>query len=809
MRFMSLRWKSLVLYTLLLLTLLGSLTALTLVWFDEYQRSDQQARVEEQRSNIERVLRLNSQMVIRSLESFLDQGRDLLLEGGSVSMAAAFSGFWESNALRNDYEHAWLFDTQGAVLAEWGAPHPFRWQQGVSDVLRNLAPVEAIRCKQLCLHYTALPAHWSGSEERVLVIASSLIQPVISLREVHRVDIALLITDSGSRFGDWPVRIQSLSNRPLLEPVLREASARYGLSELVAGSRRIAVNDHYYLLWSQPLGSEPESGQLLFIEDVTQQEEALNHYLWQVSLLALAILLVGQGIGTLAYSAPIRRLNLQARALPLLAYQRFDEARALLRHEPAYVADELDQLEAAGVQLADQLEALTREVQQRTEQLEKMALFDPLTGLPNRNWLLQFLSRSLQTLNSDQQLLAVLLLDLDDFRRINNTLGHAIGDNLLVALSQRLANRLQGREMVGRFGGDVFVVILPQAQSRERVLATIDSLMEEIRQPLQLLDQTFVIAASLGVTFASPQHQGGAEELIKQADTAMHEAKARGKNMFCIFDKQMTRSVETRVAMEQELRQAVEQRQFCLHLQPQVSLASGHLTGFEALIRWRHPQQGLLAPAAFLIDLENSEHNIPVGFWVIEHGLEILASLCRHTGLKLKLAINMNPELFLDKRLTALVQQQLARQGLAPSQLELELTESLLVEDMGAVAAQMAALARMGVTIAIDDFGTGYSSLAYLRQLPVDVLKIDRSFVANVPGNQKDALLVCSILSMAKQLQLQVVAEGIENPQQAEFLRQQGCPLGQGFGIARPIDETELLAVLDARLQQGRWLDVD
>ncbi|WP_426415312.1 putative bifunctional diguanylate cyclase/phosphodiesterase [Aestuariirhabdus sp. LZHN29] len=807
MRFMSLRWKSLVLYTLLLLALLGSLTALTLFWFDSYQRQNQNSRVEEQRSNIERVFRLNSENIIRSLESFLDRGRDPELQQNSISMKNAFTAFWENNALRNDFEYAWLLDTQGSILASWGAPPLFEWSQGVTEVLRTLSPVEGVRCETRCLHYTALPAHWAGRDERVLVIASSLIQPVISLREIHNVDIALLIEDDLTQFGGWSARVQSLSNRTQLEPLLYEASSQFSLKEISASSHTIDLNDHYYRIWSQPLGNDGVSGHLLFVDDVSEQERALNQYLWQVSVLALGILLVGQIIGYLAYSAPIRRLNDLAQAMPMLAYQKFDDTRALLRKERGRLGDELNQLEDAGIELADQLEALTQEVRHRTVQLENMALFDPLTGLPNRNLLLQFLNESLQAQASDHSLLAVILLDLDDFKRINNSLGHEIGDNLLVSLSQRLANTLRESDMVGRFGGDVFVVILPNAESRERILKIVSSLLDEIRQPLQLLDQSFVIAASLGVTFASSEQPGNAEELIKQADTAMHEAKARGKNAFCIFDKQMTHSVENRVAMERELRVAVEQQQFCLHLQPQISLGSGHLTGFEALIRWQHPQQGLLSPAAFLRDLENGEHNIAVGFWVIEHGLELLARVCRHTRLNLKLAVNMNPELFLDKRLTAFVEQQLARQKLSPGQLEFELTESLLVKDMSAVAAQMSRLAKMGVTIAIDDFGTGYSSLAYLRQLPVDVLKIDRAFVANVPHNSKDALLVCSILSMAKQLHMEVVAEGIEHGEQAEFLREQGCPLGQGFKISRPIDEARLLGVMDQRLRQGLWLD--
>ncbi len=425
------------------------------------------------------------------------------------------------------------------------------------------------------------------------------------------------------------------------------------------------------------------------------------------------------------------------------------------------------------------------------QQVLKLARYDGLTGLPNRSMFVDELERTLARARRSGQAFALFFIDLDRFKNINDSLGHDAGDQLLKVMATRLRELLRDSDLVARLGGDEFVVLLEGSVDAGALAQVARKALAAIAEPVRIDGRSFLVTGSVGISLY-PQDGTDAATLLKNADAAMYLAKDSGKNNYQFYTAQLAVQSAQQFALEAELRAAIQRDELVLHYQPKVRLSDGAMVGMEALLRWTHPQRGLLAPGAFITLAEDSGLILPIGQWVLDAACRQVRAW-RDAGLQVpRCAVNLSARQFVTDTLVDDVLRSLSRQGLASDALEVEITESVLMADPQRANRTLQALHGLGVHISIDDFGTGYSSLAYLKRFPAQTVKIDRSFVNGLPADRDDAAITQAVIAMAHSLGLQVVAEGVETQAQLDFLRRQGCDEAQGYFIGRPMPAAQL-----------------
>ena len=429
-------------------------------------------------------------------------------------------------------------------------------------------------------------------------------------------------------------------------------------------------------------------------------------------------------------------------------------------------------------------------IKQSQKQMEHLAYYDILTGLANRSYFRDQLRKAIAMAHRGYYNFALLYFDLDEFKRINDTLGHDAGDELLKEVARRLTSRLREEDTIARLGGDEFAVILSGIKDRHQASVIAGNLQQAFHEPVKLGHHEVAISASIGITVA-PEDASEEELLLKHADLAMYEAKARGKNTFHFFSQDLNDAANERLQIENQLREAIREKQFLLYFQPKVDIRTEIITGYETLIRWLRPDNTLVPPAKFIPVAESTGLIVQIGEWIIWEACRFLARQ-QSRGYDVTLSINLSVRQFNDQDLPSIVERILKRTGIKPRAVIFEITESMLMGDTDAAINQLNQLKRLGVSLSIDDFGTGYSSLSYLKRFPVDELKIDRSFVKDIPQDRNDMDIVAAIIAMAQKMNLRVVAEGVETAQQVEFLRNNGCFEVQGYFYSMPLAEQEL-----------------
>jgi diguanylate cyclase (GGDEF)-like protein len=427
------------------------------------------------------------------------------------------------------------------------------------------------------------------------------------------------------------------------------------------------------------------------------------------------------------------------------------------------------------------------ELNRREEELAFLATHDPLTGLPNRTLIIDraehMLARAVRTRSS----LAALFVDLDNFKAINDTLGHGVGDELLQAVAARLKAVVRDADALGRLGGDEFVVLIEDVELEAGPELVAQRLLEALKQPFRLgaeQDTSLTVTASIGIAAGERTSAG---TLLRDADIAMYRAKWDGRDRFAIYESGMRDKVQDRLALEMDLREALAGNQYFLAYQPTLDLSNMRPTGVEALIRWQHPERGTVQPDEFIPLLEETGLITDVGRWVLEQA-SLQGAAWRRAGHEITMAVNVSARQLDDDELIGDIRVALERSGLPPHALTIEITETTLMRNVEQTARRLKAIKALGVRIAIDDFGTGYSSLAHLQRFPVDALKIDRSFIAGIKENREGETLIHTLVQLGKALSIETFAEGIEEQQELSLLREEHCDNGQGFLFARPLD---------------------
>ncbi|TAK93752.1 MAG: EAL domain-containing protein [Aquabacterium sp.] len=426
------------------------------------------------------------------------------------------------------------------------------------------------------------------------------------------------------------------------------------------------------------------------------------------------------------------------------------------------------------------------------DELARLANFDALTGLANRHRFSSELSKLAADPQTPGRPCSLLFLDLDNFKNINDSLGHGVGDQLLRRVGARLKSCVADGDLLARLGGDEFALLSWRYATHDEAAALAERLVVLLSEPCQLDDAMVEVRASMGVALA-PRDGKDPQSLLQCADLALYAAKAAGRNTYRFFDQQMAESARARVRLQHELGQALNAHQFTLFFQPQMRLDTGEIIGFEALVRWQHSERGLIGPGEFIPVAEETGQIVPLGNWVLREACRVAA---KWPG-DLRVAVNLSAVQFRSSAVIDLVDEALAESGLDPERLEVEITESALIEDHDGAQSTLMALRSRGVRVAMDDFGTGYSSLAYLRSFPMDKLKIDGMFVRSLDSDQDAQAVVTAIISLARALRLETTAEGIETPEQLVMLRALGCDDVQGYLIARPMPGSEVRAYLE------------
>jgi diguanylate cyclase (GGDEF)-like protein/PAS domain S-box-containing protein len=474
---------------------------------------------------------------------------------------------------------------------------------------------------------------------------------------------------------------------------------------------------------------------------------------------------------------------------------RFRRADGTWIHLEALGNNLLDHPGIGGVVLTSRDVTERKRTEQRAHYLTQ---HDALTGLPNRMLMQDRLNQALSQARRSGGVVALMFLDLDRFKLVNDSFGHPQGDALLKEVANRVTACLRDTDTVARLGGDEFTVLLPDLAAPQVAGQVAERILRLFSQPFAGAEEHEIfVSASIGIS-VFPRDGADPEALLKHADTAMYSAKEAGRNSYRYFTDNLNAQVREKVILESGLRRAIERGELRLHYQPKIDLATGRLIGAESLVRWQHPSMGLVPPAKFIPVAEDSGLIVPLGEWVLRTACEQIRKW-QDWGQELKVAINVSARQFQQQNLAKLVLGVVREAGVDPGCVELELTESAIMKDAEASVSTLEHIKSRGISIAIDDFGTGYSSLSYLKRLPLDILKIDRSFVRDITTDHNDAAIVRAIIGLARSLGIKVIAEGVEDDKQLEFLNANGCNYGQGYLFGKPIEPEGFEAMLARR----------
>jgi diguanylate cyclase (GGDEF)-like protein len=809
--FVSLPWK---IMGLLIGFLLIASVLLTFIWIDKNDQdylSQQEALHDKDLSQMHLIREMLSNRIELWFESFIHLHEDITDNPQATAefIREEFDYLqlnWQVNSL-------WLFDHQQGVIFSNHEHVPDYVKVSVQQTLVNQSSVTTILCEQLCFNLISMPILSAKGELLVLTASTSLLEMMAALNRSTLAELALVASDESSTTNALrDTQIQSpisYIKRQELSALLKLIPETVTLNMVLDKGYRLIMGQQAYLINLLPVDdNQVDSAYLLTVHDIS--DEWARHESYQKGVIIISAITVVLCILAFFVMAERlrRRLLIVAKRLPLLAQKKYDEFNTLQFTRSRMFLDEIDDVQLSTNLLGEQLESMDGKIEQNTRELENIAMYDRLTGLPNRNMLNFVLRKKIAALSRAPGPLVVILLDFDNFRKINDSYGHGIGDEFLMAVAQRLRCNLRESDVISRFGGDEFVIVLQEVDEVSNGITLAEKLVAKFRESVEIGAQRFYTSVSIGITSCDGQNVT-VDDLVRQADIAMYASKDAGGDRYTLFNEGMSTQVMRHIEIEHDVRDALLQEQFKFALQAQIDINTGKLVGFEALIRWLHPKSGYIMPDEFIPIMENSESMITLGYWGIKRAFSILANLESQGMSGYRIAVNLSASQFLDPNLINFMREQLAQSEQGADQIELELTERTVVADIEQTKGIMHQLKALGFSFSIDDFGTGYSSLAYLSHLPVDIIKIDRSFIAGMENSSADKQIVKSTVAMVRKLGMKVVAEGVETKEQLNTLSTMCCDIAQGYYISKPVLEEELYQALPSKLNDGVWKRLD
>lgn len=804
-KFVGVPTQLLVLIITTLLLLAVGFSSLSLWRLQQDYHQFRQNTLEQGRVQVE----LHNNILRTKLTLWIESFTDLI----KLSQQDDFSAFtqqleqqFDALQLHLNVEHVWLVDSNKEIMMATNS-FPIVVQENIASVFQNQAPSHRIYCPKNCQLLLSLPVLNKQGDMVVVTMSASLVDTLFAIKTSLNREVAVVSfaseDDQALEFGMG--EIVSASDRALTQMLFNAQANQTSVASVLTHGLQVDQQQASYLSNLLLLAkTKHKDYYLLLIDDVTEYRDKNVTYRWHF-LLSMSGIFIGLAILVYIISSPFTKRLLQlSNALPLLSHKKFDKFRQVKFKGQRIFADELDILSDSAVQLSFELEQLNLEVEQKTKELENIAMFDLLTGLPNRNMLNYQLRKSIANIARHHGGVAVLFLDLDDFKKVNDSNGHNIGDKLLMQASERVRLSIGDIDIACRFGGDEFVVVLSHLTVIEEAIDVAEKILKQFKDPIKLDSSVFYVSTSIGIAYTESSTEK-ADDLVSHADIAMYEAKENGGSQYHVYHQEMFQRVAHRVLLEGEVRQALAREQFSMSLQPQLCAKSKKLYGFEALIRWKHPERGMISPEDFIPILENSQHMIELGYWIIRRCFETAVALKEYGLQDVRIAINLSAGQFVDANLPQFLQSLLTEFSLDAQNFELELTEQTLVKDIDHTIAMMEALKVLGFSFAIDDFGTGYSSLAYLKKLPVDVIKIDKSFIFGMLENHSDYQIIKSTIAMVKNLGLTVVAEGVETQAQLLSLMENDCDYIQGYYYSKPVPDADIFTFIDKHISNGYW----
>ncbi len=798
--FFSLKWRVASLLTLLLLATNAGLSYLGYVNFERQFDYQLQRAVERSHKAFDSLL-AQSQANLQNIGEILvfDAGDD---DTALSKLSGRLQKNWDVIQLNWGLENAVLFDAGGNLLATFGT-RPDQQDDAAlrQEVSEHGKPRTAVRCDNHCIIVAAIPVLLKNGELPILILKASIADSIIDFSRSNA-DSSLLLGQSpaDAATGPWGYRIMAATQRERDQHLIQQAASQFDIARLLNSGFLFATPDkRAYYLHGMPIDNRPghsEKTLLVLIDDITLQRNTINHHIYEHIAAAATGMLASEALLLFILWSPMRRLKQQADILPRLAHGETPQTAATTHPVAARAThDELDVLEDAALELSQRLQTLSEENAQRAQTLEHMALYDHLTGLANRRLFLDHLTQATHEYKRSQEKFAVLFFDLDNFKRVNDSFGHDVGDELLKEVAKRLREKTRATDIVARLSGDEFTVLLNHISHQDDLLHLVEKIRLSLQIPVAVGATQILVTPSIGIALA-PDNGLNPDQLLRNADVAMYEAKRGGRNSYYFFTDEINYKASELLRLESELREALDREEFFLLYQPLVDLFSMQIIGLEALARWRHPHDGIVSPDRFIEVMENNGMIIELGAQVIAQACRDLARL-ENDNQGLSIAINLSPRQLHDQNLVQTLEKQLRLNHVDPRRLKIEITETSLIEDADENIEILNDLKEMGLTLSIDDFGTGYSSLSYLKMLPVDELKVDRRFINDITVDRDDREITAAVIAMAHNLQLKVVAEGIEDAQQLDFLRRNHCDIGQGYLFSKPVPLETILKMLD------------
>jgi len=726
--------------------------------------------------NLYRVLNLKGINEQQLLSFFDEQWENLAIEWGATNL-----GVIKNNQVLLDKHYS-------------NKPPVFNYSIYFQKATDNGVPENALNCQTECSIHFFIPIV-IDSNDYVVHLITNLFNPIFQFREI--LDLKTLIVSQSQSIDSADITFLRQADNISLNVMRKEhnftqfsALEKYAdsntFSELQASGGRVNIGQSHYFIEAIEMPLEVGSkSYLVTFNDISNTHQLDQQFYRTFIWLSFASLLLLFVTIVLVLWRPIARIKKLKDYLPTLAKGQ-NIAQFSQSNKPNLFQDEIDVLEESSNELAKRLGELNLVVSQREEELKEMALFDSLTGIANRENFTMTLQKKIAKVSQSGSHIALLFIDLDQFKHINDSLGHHFGDQVLKIVAKRLKGSVRSTDLVARLGGDEFTVLISDIYTRTNIVKVVDDILRSFNEPAHIEDHQLTIRLSIGITVIN-DNKASINDVIKQADIAMYSAKSDKSTHYVFFKPHMESEIAEQFSLINDFSDAICEHQFKLYFQPFYHIQQEKLFGFETLIRWNHPTRGLLSPDKFLPILKDTELMVELENWIIEEGIKRCKQLNTINDLDVICSINLTAEKYMAPQVVNELEKCMYKYNLDSKFLYIEIVEETVVHDINEAIKRSLELKALGLKVSIDDFGVGYSSLNYLRRLPANNVKIDRSFVSEIPHQKSSKKVLSALISLLISMNKTVTAEGVETQEQLAWLQDQGCHIGQGYFFSKPI----------------------